>query len=610
MTKALWMSVLVFLANAMPLQRTNTPFRSLPEHVNTHDAVEVSDTLDPQSLPAHVNTHDAIEVSDTLDPSSLPEYINTHGTAELSETLDTALQDNPNVAAKLESQHINAEDTPASFGNSRVSERQNLPEASNQDARTVGSAEIQLPVDDETIRKIQNLFHSSPASLLWPRSSDTRSTNKHHSSPGEGTKTSKEQSKDAPPPENLVSAVDLELKRKQKMNEKHTRTKRKSPKNLEISKIVQDSETEKDGVYKTVDITPPDTSVVTMDDRFDAFSHADLISEESDTSSRDQILSPIDDYDEPKVAVSDSVQEGFHYIADVLEVEVEIRASPGNIDEGSEVDGEVRTGSGNVDEGSEVDGEVKTASGYVNEGPEVDGEVKTASGNVDEGSEVDNARGDAKAEDAPFKEETGDTGQHEQESEAITPSPTSDAPDLQKFMTCEHVRSFNTHRMLWIVTNCPEQWTEVSVRDRCLAHGTAHTLTTLAFLASLPVQDSHGIVYANEHCAQCNKVESPRPWTAQVNCKASNSTPEIPSTASEFRDFNRKVNGFLAGEDCETVIQPADMSKIRDCQVRPYLPPSPSPLPPKKRKKYFCSFATSCQIPLLQDGSCLANLVR
>ncbi|RUS90986.1 hypothetical protein EGW08_001290 [Elysia chlorotica] len=147
-------------------------------------------------------------------------------------------------------------------------------------------------------------------------------------------------------------------------------------------------------------------------------------------------------------------------------------------------------------------------------------------------------------------------------------SPYADKSSLRKYMSCEHVPSFYSPRWLWMVTDCPDFWTDDSVRERCRSYSESHSMSLLELLVSLPVQDSRGTVYANEFCAKCQGLDSPKPWKAQVDCKASNFMPEIPNTKNEFPDFNRQLSNFFAGPDCETKIQPAVPMNNPNCQVR------------------------------------------
>ncbi|GFO22202.1 hypothetical protein PoB_004870700 [Plakobranchus ocellatus] len=139
--------------------------------------------------------------------------------------------------------------------------------------------------------------------------------------------------------------------------------------------------------------------------------------------------------------------------------------------------------------------------------------------------------------------------------------------EINTFMTCEHVPGLLSPPWVWIVTRCPETWTDRFVARECSKFDHIGVLSMFELLASLPVQDYEGRVYANDYCAQCHNVESWKPWTAQVHCKTNELIPTVPKRGTGFAKFSRELNKQLSDPECQRQIQPAMMSTLEACKA-------------------------------------------
>ena len=546
MTKALWIAVFVFLTNAVPLHRTSTPCSSSQESENTLDTLmlEYSNTLDTAASD-HTETNLKLNLQD----------VQTH----LSEMDSTAATENGNLHEKQRGNSISTDFESTT--------NRNLNETEKEDVVSTVSPKVRsLTVDNDTIWKIQNLVHvnSNPSSDSVVK--DTRKPHERHFTSDELT-IQPQNVRASPSPsspidleeEIKVKSFDTALgrrppaslnRRKRGLNIEHVNEEKKKidsfVHNVGDKVTGREKENEKTSQANEDQRTSSETGSNSGEDIPEA---SDPGSSSPDQSSSD----PPRDTNRRVPSASPSPSPNT--------IHTEILTSSTTRDP-PEVNTFVMLGS-EIPEATQDPGDVEQR-------PETENAVTsdTKEEEEDDEEEEQQEEQEQEQEDGTVEQERGNPDEQEADVVELPDSPPSNSSRLKEFMACEHVPNFYSPRWLYMVTACPEDWTEVSVRERCLAFSVSHTLNLFGLLASLPVQDSHGIVYANEHCAQCHEVESPRPWTGQVNCKASNSMPEIPSTVQGFPDFNRKLNNFFAGPDCERDIQPADESKLRDCQVR------------------------------------------
>lgn len=127
--------------------------------------------------------------------------------------------------------------------------------------------------------------------------------------------------------------------------------------------------------------------------------------------------------------------------------------------------------------------------------------------------------------------------------------------------SCLPVSGYSAHRWINIVSSCPPEWKNETIRYNCQT-----AVMQDGALPELPVQSSSGVVFANAFCAKCHGESNVLRWKASWTCEK---TDEL--MRSIFGLFENETLGNLMAfaqndESCNFTATPPLPNSITPCE--------------------------------------------
>ncbi|KAK7093264.1 hypothetical protein V1264_007050 [Littorina saxatilis] len=143
-----------------------------------------------------------------------------------------------------------------------------------------------------------------------------------------------------------------------------------------------------------------------------------------------------------------------------------------------------------------------------------------------------------------------------------SPDTTTSVPHdvTDELTSCIHVDGYDEHKWISMVNFCPREWTNETVIYLCKL-----ALIGDYIMTDTPVQDSHGVVYANRFCALCNNATKIRKWKIAWTCE----NPDLVAAFFEpepSHDLRKIVTSLRLGRNsCKLIRTPAIPETIQPC---------------------------------------------
>lgn len=123
-----------------------------------------------------------------------------------------------------------------------------------------------------------------------------------------------------------------------------------------------------------------------------------------------------------------------------------------------------------------------------------------------------------------------------------------------EFLTTTRTRPVKS---VWMVTKCPEDWQNNTIKELCENPGKYGTFDTMVPV-NIFYPNTH---YRNKYCALCNSVDSSLPlrsWLLEINCERVLKMPD------------KNLLSSLADRQCNIVYKPPDKIPVENCIKIPY----------------------------------------